>query len=68
MENMLLFQIDKMKDGKIIKTYKIYTNGDTDGFEEDGVNVLINNEFRYCCSKGDAFLAAASPKIASLDD
>ena len=48
MENMLLFQIDKIKYGKIIKTYKVYTNGDIDCSDStDGSRYSISNQFPY---------------------
>ena len=67
MKNLLLFQVDILKDGKFIKTYKIYTNGHTEGFEKTGARVQINNEFLYCCAMRDSFLAASSPNIADID-
>ena len=52
MKNMLLFQIDKMKDDKIIETYKIYINGDIEGFnEDDGSRYSIRNYFPDLCRR-----------------
>ena len=43
-EGMLIFQVDKLENNKIVHSYKIYSNGDTEGFGGSGdVRYLINN-------------------------
>ena len=65
MEDLLVFKVDKIKDGKIIKTYKIYANGETVGFDTaDDIKYSISNYIpdlfhRLGMSWSDAF-----PKIA----
>ena len=43
-DGTLIFQVDKMENNKIVHSYKIYSNGDTEGFGGSGdVRYLINN-------------------------
>lgn len=59
MENMLLFQIDKLKYCKIIKTYNIYTNGDINGFDStDGSRYSISHQFPYYFRKAGISISA----------
>lgn len=69
MENLLLFAIYKIKDDKLIKTYKIYINGDIDGFDEaDGIRYGISNYFPHFCRKAGISMAAFFPNISIRDD
>ncbi len=69
MEKLLLFQVDKTKGREIIKTYRIYTNGDIDGFDDgDGCQYQISNQFPHVCYRVGIPIFATSPNIDVRDE
>ena len=63
-EDTLIFQVDKMEKGKITKTYKIYANGDTEGFDgSDGIRYLVNNYVPHHFCKLGLFMTDAFPNL-----
>lgn len=69
MENQPLFQVDKTKDGKIVKTYKIYINGDIEGFNnKNGCRYTISNHFPHFCRVAGISMAAFFPNMNVRDE
>jgi hypothetical protein len=69
MKNECLFQIDRIKGNKIIGTYKIYANGDIDGFDNsDGSRYSIANYIPNYLGKMGISMSAAFPSIAVREE
>ena len=69
MENLLLFQIDKIKNGKITKTYKVYANGNTEGLDDvDSSKYAISNHLPHHFRKSGISMAAVFPNIFTRDE
>jgi hypothetical protein len=68
MKNLPLFEIYKIKDDNVVHTYKIYINGDVEGFNEDGFRYGISNNFPHFCRVGGISMAAFSPSMATREE
>jgi len=68
MENLPVFEIKKIKDGKVVKTYKIYINGNAEGFDDgDGCRHSISNHFPGLCRRVGISMRAFSPNMDVRD-
>lgn len=69
MDDLLLYRIEKIKDGKVVKVFTIYITGDLDvSPEEEGVRYSISNNFPHQCHRVGISMNAFSPNIDVRDE